>query len=127
MQVSKEMMGLQGAGAQLKEEAFISICDLLIVFGHCGEASGQAPLKPLAFKPDEGMGVLLNIFIQDHVFIEDEDEDIDDHQKIEELHKRRFENGSIPGSFCIVSFLQEFSCLLLQTGGLQCSAYQICC
>jgi len=89
MQVSKEMMGLEGAGAQLKEEAFISICDLLIVFGHCGEASGQTPMKPLAFKPDEGMGVLLNIFIQDHVFIEDEDEDIDDHQKIEELHKRR--------------------------------------
>ena len=85
------MMGLEGAGAQLKEEAFISICDLLIVFGHCGEATGQAPLKPLAFKPDEGMGVLLNIFIQDHVFIEDEDEDIDDHQKIEELHKRRFD------------------------------------
>ena len=90
MQVSKEIMGLEGAGAQLKEEAFISICDLLIVFGHCGEANGQTPLKPLAFKPDEGMGVLLNIFIQDHVFIEDEDEDIDDHQKIEELHKRRF-------------------------------------
>merc|ERR1712025_806974 len=78
-----------GAGAQLKEEAFISICDLLLVFGHCGEASGQTPMKPLAFKPDEGMGVLLNIFIQDHVFIEDEDEEIDDHQKIEELHKRR--------------------------------------
>merc|ERR1712112_650004 len=72
-----------------KEEAFISICDLLIVFGHCGEGSGQTPMKPLAFKPDEGMGVLLNIFIQDHVFIEDDDDDIDDHQKIEELHKRR--------------------------------------
>ena len=27
--------------------------------------------------------------MQDHVFIEDNDEDIDDHQKIEELHKRR--------------------------------------
>ena len=83
-------MGLEGAGAQLKEEAFISICDLLIVFGHCGEGSGQTPLKPLAFKPDQGMGVLLNIFIQHHVFIEDDDEDIDDHQKIEELHKRRY-------------------------------------
>ena len=56
------------------------------MFGHCGEANGQT----LTFKPDEGMGVLFNIFIQDHVFIEDEDEDIDDHQKIEELPKRRF-------------------------------------
>merc|ERR1719147_136269 len=33
--------------------------------------------------------MMLNIFIQDHVFIDDEDEEIDDHQKIEELHKRR--------------------------------------
>lgn len=31
------------------------------------------------------MGELLNMFIQDHVFIDDEDEEIDDHQKIEEL------------------------------------------
>ena len=43
-------MGLEGAGAQLKEEAFISIFDL-IVFGHCGEANRQTPLKPMAFKP----------------------------------------------------------------------------
>ena len=26
---------------------------------------------------------------QDHVFVDDSEEDIDDHQKIEELHKRR--------------------------------------
>ena len=44
-------MVLKGAGAQLKEEAFISIFDL-IVFGHCGEANRQTPLKPMAFKPD---------------------------------------------------------------------------
>jgi hypothetical protein len=30
--VSKELVGLEQAGAFLKEEAFISICDLLIVF-----------------------------------------------------------------------------------------------
>merc|ERR1712088_735323 len=36
MAVSKDLMGLESAGAALKEEAFISICDLLIVFGHCG-------------------------------------------------------------------------------------------
>jgi hypothetical protein len=27
--------------------------------------------------------------VQEHVFIADNDDDIDDHQKIEELHKRR--------------------------------------
>ena len=89
MNVSKELMGMERSGVSLKEETFISICDLLIVFGHCGEASGQSALKPLTFKPDAGMGMKLNIFIQDHVFIDDDDEEIDDHQKIEELHKRR--------------------------------------
>ena len=89
MLVCKEVMSLELAGAALKEEAFISICDLLIVFGHCGEQASQAQLKPLQYKPDQAMGTVLNIFVQDHVFIDDDDEDIDDHQKIEELHKRR--------------------------------------
>ena len=89
MAVSKDLMGLESAGAALKEEAFISICDLLIVFGHCGENKGEALLKPLQYKPDQALGTVLNIFVQDHVFIDDEEEDIDDHQKIEELHKRR--------------------------------------
>ena len=89
MLVCKEVMSLELAGAALKEEAFISICDLLIVFGHCGEQASQAQLKPLQYKPDQAMGTVLNIFVQDHVFIDDDDEEIDDHQKIEELHKRR--------------------------------------
>ena len=50
----------------------VSIFDLLIVFGHCGAANGQTP----TFKPDDGMGVLFHIFVQDHVFIEDEDADM---------------------------------------------------
>jgi len=89
MVMSKDLMSLDMTGSALKEEAFISICDLLIVFGHCGEASGQSALKGLQYKPDQAMGTVLNIFVQDHVFIDDDDEDIDDHQKIEELHKRR--------------------------------------
>jgi cohesin complex subunit SA-1/2 len=32
---------------------------------------------------------LINDFIQNHVFVEDDDEEMDDHTKIEELHKRR--------------------------------------
>lgn len=38
------------------------------------------PFEVLKFK---------NPLFQDFVFIDDTDEDIDDHQKIEELHKRR--------------------------------------
>ena len=32
---------------------------------------------------------LINDFIQNHVFVEDDDDEMDDHTKIEELHKRR--------------------------------------
>merc|ERR1719384_66667 len=85
----KKLLAVPANVVQLKEEAFLSVCALLIVFGHCGKAPGQASLAPLALRPDTGMGELLNMFIQDHVFIDDDDEDIDDHQKIEELHKRR--------------------------------------
>ena len=80
---------MESDAISLKEEAFISVCDLLIMFGHCGKKSGEADLAPLEYHPDRRMGELLNNFIQEHVFIEDDDEEMDDHQKIEELHKRR--------------------------------------
>ena len=103
IELCKELLGIDNTGSvgggQLKEDAFISVCDLLIVFGHCGRGPGQAALAPLAFHPDRGMAGLLNIFIQDHVFIDDDDEDIDDHQKIEELHKRR----NFLSSYCKLS------------------------
>ena len=45
--------------------------------------------QTLQYRPDSQLAELLDQFIQGHVFVEDEDEEIDDHQKIEELHKRR--------------------------------------
>jgi cohesin complex subunit SA-1/2 len=86
MLVGKDMMSV-GQSNVLKEEAFISVSDLLIVFSHMGDA--KAPLQALQYRPDSQLAELLDQFIQGHVFVEDEDEEIDDHQKIEELHKRR--------------------------------------
>ena len=78
----KKLLAVLANVVQLKGEAFLSVCDLLIVFGHCtadcGKAPGQATLEPLALHPDRGMAELLNIFIQDHVFIDDDDEDFDE-------------------------------------------------
>ena len=52
MAVSKELMGLKTCGQALKEEAFISICDLLIVFGHCGETRwGNSSSSPQDHDP----------------------------------------------------------------------------
>ena len=57
-------------------------------------------MEPLAFAPTPTLVQLLNDFVQKHVFIDDEDEEKDDHSKIQELHKRR-------------NFLASFSKLII--------------
>jgi len=69
-----------------KEQAFLSVCDLLIMFAH---AEGGAKLAGLQYTADKELPEVLNKFVQEYVFIDDSEEDMDDHQKIEELHKRR--------------------------------------
>jgi len=47
-------------------------------------------LAPLVYRPDPSLPSLMNLFLQKHVFVDqDEDSEQDDHTKIEELHKRR--------------------------------------
>ena len=53
-------------------------------------------LVPLAFQANRAMIELLNEFVQNHVFVEDDEEEQDDHSKIKELHKRR----NFLASFC---------------------------
>ena len=53
-------------------------------------------MVPLAFQANRTMSELLNEFVQNHVFVEDDEEDQDDHSKIKELHKRR----NFLASFC---------------------------
>ena len=57
-------------------------------------------LEPLAFAPTPTLVTLLNDFVQNNVFVDDEDEEKDDHSKIQELHKRR-------------NFLASFSKLII--------------
>jgi len=63
-----------------KEQAYAAVGDLLIYYG---------PGDPIKFRASSQMCQTLNKFVQEYVFINDTDEDIDDHEKIEELHKRR--------------------------------------
>ena len=70
------------------------MCDLLIVFS---KKLGDNPLlRPLVYQPNLSLQHTLNNFIQTYVFVEEEDEEHDEHTKIEELHKRR----SYLSSFC---------------------------
>lgn len=72
----------------VQEEAYLTICDLLLQFnaklGHNNPA-----LAPLVYVPDSLMQDLLARFLNEKVFVEDEDDTMDENKKIEELHKRR--------------------------------------
>ncbi len=73
---------------KLKEEAFTSLGDLLIFFKP-NDATRGSVLAPLVYRADPHLQAMMNNFVQKHVFVEEEDEEQDDHTKIEELHKRR--------------------------------------
>ncbi|RUS69912.1 hypothetical protein EGW08_022327, partial [Elysia chlorotica] len=73
---------------KVKEEAFVSVCDLLIVFSpNVGESNPL--LKPVVYDVEPKLTMHLSDFLMQKVFVEDYDDDIDENVKIEELHKRR--------------------------------------
>ncbi|KAL3847142.1 hypothetical protein ACJMK2_018071 [Sinanodonta woodiana] len=71
---------------KISEEAFVTICDSLVVFSRNLE---NPTLKPLVYEPEKSLQNQLSSFLMDKVFVEDEDDDADENVKIEELHKRR--------------------------------------
>lgn len=73
----------------LREEAYNTICDLLVIF--CSQLSTQknSLLHQLIYETDQNMQDMLNKFIQQYVFSHVEEEEHDEHSKIEELHKKR--------------------------------------
>lgn len=75
--------------AMLREEAYNTICDLLVVFCNQLITNANPLLRQLVYEPDLSMQNMLNEFIQEYVFCEEEDNEHDEHSKIEELHKRR--------------------------------------
>ncbi|XP_070538623.1 cohesin subunit SA-2-like isoform X2 [Ptychodera flava] len=85
---------LINSNTNVKEEAFITVCDLLVTFskqlGKCA-----AVLNSLVYTPDRDLQDNLTSFISENIFVEDEDgghddeEEGDDSAKIEMLHKRR--------------------------------------
>ena len=56
----------------IKEEAFITICDLLVVFSR--QIASNPAMAPLIYEPNENMQNMLSDFVQEHVFIEEEEE-----------------------------------------------------
>ncbi|XP_072766130.1 cohesin subunit SA-2 isoform X1 [Anoplolepis gracilipes] len=73
----------------LREDAYNTICDLLVIFCNQLTTHTNPLMHQLVYEPDQAMQNMLNRFIQEYVFFEEEDDEHDEHSKIEELHKRR--------------------------------------
>eukprot|EP00092_Neocalanus_flemingeri_P001273 GFUD01001359.1.p1 GENE.GFUD01001359.1~~GFUD01001359.1.p1 ORF type:complete len:991 (+),score=345.98 GFUD01001359.1:84-3056(+) len=70
--------------SKLAEEAFISVCDLLVVFGQEGEAE-------LLYRPSEEMAEELGRFLERHVFSEQERDNMEGQEEVlmEKLLRKR--------------------------------------
>ncbi|XP_066903606.1 cohesin subunit SA-2 [Halyomorpha halys] len=88
MEVMK-MMLVQTHSQMYKEEAYLVVCDILIVFCNQLSTHSHSALSGLVYEPDKSFQVMLNDFIQSNVFSYEEDDELDEHSKIAELHKRR--------------------------------------
>ncbi|XP_051780727.1 cohesin subunit SA-2-like [Erpetoichthys calabaricus] len=84
--------------ADIREQAFIIICDLLVYFNSNIVENGRDHLKPLVYQPSVALRAELAGFVVDYVFMDKETEDSEDAEerdncgqleKIEHLHKRR--------------------------------------
>ncbi|KAJ3613475.1 hypothetical protein NHX12_019724, partial [Muraenolepis orangiensis] len=87
---------LSNVNTPVKEQAFMLLCDLLMIFSHQLVSGGREGLQPLVFNPDSNLQNELLTFVLDHVFIDQDDEnqsmegdEEDEANKIEALHKRR--------------------------------------
>jgi hypothetical protein len=52
-------------------QAYLTMCDLLVVF--CDQLGSNSQLADLVYEPDRGLQIQLNDFIQNYVFIMEED------------------------------------------------------
>ncbi|XP_028251212.1 cohesin subunit SA-1a [Parambassis ranga] len=94
---------LSNVNTPVKEQAFMLLCDLLMIFSHQLISGSREGLQPLVFNPDSTLQNELLNFVLDHVFIDQDDEsqsmegdEEDEANKIEALHKRR----NLLAAFC---------------------------
>lgn len=63
----------QPSSAILREVAYNTICDLLVVFCNQLTTHTNPLMHQLVYEPDQAMQNMLNRFIQEYVFFEEED------------------------------------------------------
>ncbi|XP_048453844.1 cohesin subunit SA-2 [Rhincodon typus] len=89
---------LNNPSSTVKEQAFVILCDLLLVFSHEEPPSGSEMVEPFAYIPELSLQTELVTFVLDHVFIAQDNEhpDNDEECKVGRLHKRR----NLLAAFC---------------------------
>ncbi|XP_043548267.1 cohesin subunit SA-2 isoform X2 [Chiloscyllium plagiosum] len=89
---------LNNPSSTVKEQAFIILCDLLLVFSHEEPPIGSEMVEPFAYIPEESLQTELVTFVLDHVFIARDSghPDNDEECKVGRLHKRR----NLLAAFC---------------------------
>ncbi|XP_069748062.1 cohesin subunit SA-2 isoform X2 [Narcine bancroftii] len=104
--VGKQMRGfcyicrryLTNVNSAVREQAFVILCDLLLVFSHEVLSSGQENAEPFTYVPEASLQSELVAFVMDHVFVPQGSEIVskDDERRAGILHKRR----NLLAAFC---------------------------
>uniref|UniRef100_A0A2K6TN51 Cohesin subunit SA n=1 Tax=Saimiri boliviensis boliviensis TaxID=39432 RepID=A0A2K6TN51_SAIBB len=84
---------LSDVDTEIREQAFVLLSDLLLIFSPQMIVGGRDFLRPLVFFPEATLQSELASFLMDHVFIQPGDlgsgNSQEDHLQIERLHQRR--------------------------------------
>uniref|UniRef100_A0A2K5DHE4 Cohesin subunit SA n=1 Tax=Aotus nancymaae TaxID=37293 RepID=A0A2K5DHE4_AOTNA len=84
---------LSDVDTEIREQAFVLLSDLLLIFSPQMIVGGRDFLRPLVFFPEATLQSELASFLMDHVFIQPGDlgsgDSQEDHLQIERLHQRR--------------------------------------
>ncbi|XP_065098425.1 cohesin subunit SA-1 [Paramisgurnus dabryanus] len=77
---------LSMAESHIRNQAFVCLCDVLIVFGRLSEG-GSSQLN--CYSPDETLVAEMVSFLMDYVFNDDPEDDLNDEMKISALMQKR--------------------------------------
>ncbi|XP_072118792.1 cohesin subunit SA-2-like isoform X2 [Mobula birostris] len=104
--VGKQMRGfcyicrryLTNVSDVIREQAFVILCDLLLVFSHEVQSSGGDNIESFPYVPEASLQSELLAFVMEHVFVPQDSENVsnDEEGKVGALHKRR----NLLAAFC---------------------------
>ncbi|NWU32409.1 STAG2 protein, partial [Dyaphorophyia castanea] len=94
---------LQHKEKDVREKAFMILCDWLLILGHLDSNSNEETVGLLGYLPNTPLQEKLFSFIQEHVFMDEEEgkkdlteEEKDESCKLDDLHKKR----SLLAAYC---------------------------